>query len=51
LASGADRAVHNDEGHTAAYEARPQMDKAAETFFPARAIGPKRLERVIGLLG
>jgi ankyrin repeat protein len=39
LASGANRAILNNEGRT-----------AAETYFPARPIAPKKLERVIELL-
>jgi ankyrin repeat protein len=50
LASGADRAIVNNDGRTAADEALLQAGKNAETYFPARPTGPKRLERVIELL-
>ena len=51
LASGADPAILNNEGRTAADEALLQVGKVAETYFPARPIAPKKLERVIELLG
>ncbi len=51
LAAGADRAIRNNERRTAVEEARLQVGKAAETYFPARPIATKRLERVIELLG
>jgi ankyrin repeat protein len=50
LASGADRAILNNDGRTAADEALLQAGKNAETYFPARPIGPKRLERATELL-
>ena len=50
LASGADPAALNNEGRTALDEAMLQVGKAAETYFPARPIGPKKLDRVIALL-
>jgi len=50
LASGADRTILNNDGRTALDEALPQVGKAAETYFPARPIAAKRLERVIELL-
>lgn len=50
LASGADRGIRNNDGRTAADEALLQIGNAAETYFPARPIGPKKLERVIELL-
>jgi ankyrin repeat protein len=50
LASGADRAIRNNDGRTGADEALLQVGKAAETYFPARPIGAKKLERAIELL-
>jgi ankyrin repeat protein len=50
LASGADRTILNNDGRTALDEALLQVGKAAETYFPARPIGVKNLERVIELL-
>ena len=50
LGAGADRAIVNNDGRTAAHEALRQVGRAAETYFPARPIGPKKLERAIELL-
>lgn len=50
LAYGADRAILNNDGRSALDEALLQVGKAAETYFPARPIGPKKLDRVIELL-
>lgn len=51
LASGADRTISNNDGRTALDEALLHVGKAAETYFPARPIAPKKLTRVIELLG
>lgn len=50
LAAGADCAIRNHDGRTAAEEALRQNGKVAETYFPARPIAGKRLDRVIALL-
>jgi ankyrin repeat protein len=47
LAAGADPAILNKAGRTALDEAMLQIGKAAETYFPARSIGAKKLDRVI----
>jgi hypothetical protein len=50
LQSGADRAVRNAEGRTPLDEAFGQSGRISETYFPARPLGPKRLDRTILLL-
>jgi ankyrin repeat protein len=50
LASGADRAILNNSGRSARDEALLQVGKVAETYFPARPIAPKKLDRAIELL-
>jgi ankyrin repeat protein len=50
LASGADRAILNNDGQSALDEALLQVGKVAETYFPARPLRPKKLDRVIELL-
>ncbi len=51
LAAGSDPAIRNNDGRTAADEALLQSGRTAETYYPARPIGVKRLDRVISLLG
>ncbi len=50
LAHGADRTILNNDGRSALDQALLQVGKVAETYFPARPIGAKRLDRVIELL-
>lgn len=50
LGAGADRAIRNYDGRTALEEALLQNGKVAETYFPPRPTGMKRLERIIELL-
>ncbi len=50
LASGADPTLRNRDGRTALEEAQMQSGQNAETWFPARPVGPKKLVRVIQLL-
>jgi Ankyrin repeat len=50
LAAGADTSIRNAEGRTALDEALLQRGKNAETYFPVRTIGPKRLEQTIEIL-
>jgi ankyrin repeat protein len=50
LDSGADPGIENREGRTPLDEALVQAGKIAETYFPARPIAPKRLEKTIDLL-
>lgn len=52
LDSGADASLRNNEGRTPLDEAENllQSGRIAETYFPARPIGPKRLEQTIALL-
>jgi ankyrin repeat protein len=50
LAAGADCGIRNHAGRTALDEALLQQGEAAETYFPAKSLGAKRLERVIELL-
>jgi hypothetical protein len=50
LASGADPAIRNHDGRTALEEALEQSGRNAETYFPARPVGLKKLDRVIQLL-
>ncbi|HEY6249662.1 MAG TPA: ankyrin repeat domain-containing protein [Candidatus Angelobacter sp.] len=50
LAAGADASIRNEEGHTAIDEALLQQSKNAETYFPVRTIGPKKLELSIEML-
>jgi ankyrin repeat protein len=49
---GADPGIRNREGRTALDEAEVilQVGKNAETYFPVRAVGPKRLEKTIEIL-
>ena len=51
LAAGADASIRNAEGRTALDEALLQQSKNAETYFPVRTIGPKKLEQTIEILG
>lgn len=50
LGAGADPAIVNNDGRTAVDEAMLQVGKMAETYFPARPVRPKKLDRVIELL-
>jgi hypothetical protein len=50
LAAGADVSIRNAEGRTALDEALLQLSKNAETYFPVRTIGPKKLEQAIEIL-
>jgi len=50
LAAGAAPEIRNHDGRTALDEALRQTGKMAETYFPARPIRPKNLDRVIELL-
>ena len=50
LAAGADASLRNADGCTALDEALHQQSKHAETYFPARTIGPKKLEQTIEIL-
>jgi hypothetical protein len=50
LAFGADRDILNNDGRRALDEALLQVGKVAETYFPARPLKPKKLDRVIDLL-
>ena len=50
LTRGADRTIRNNDGRTALEEALLQQGRLAETYFPARPTGPKKLEPVIELL-
>lgn len=50
LEFGADADRENREGRTALDEALLQTGRNAETYFPARPIGPKRLEPTIEML-
>jgi len=50
LTSGADPAIRNDEGRTALDEALLQVGKVSETYFPARPVGEKKMDRTIELL-
>ena len=47
---GADANLRNDEGRTPLNEALLQTGKDAETYFPVRPIGRKRLEQTIEML-
>jgi ankyrin repeat protein len=47
---GADASLRNREGRTPLDEALLQAGKNAETYFPVRPIGPKRLEKTIEIL-
>ncbi len=51
LDSGADRTIRNNDGRTPLEEALRQSGQVAETYFPARPLGQKKLDRVIELLG
>jgi hypothetical protein len=50
LAAGADTSIRNAEGRTALDEALLQQGKNAETYFPVRTIGPKKLEQTTEIL-
>lgn len=50
LDSGADPNVRNAEGRTPLDDALAQAEAIAETYFPVRPIGPKKLARTIELL-
>lgn len=50
LKSGANPGVRNAEGRTPLDEALAQSGTSAETYFPVRTIGPKKLGRTIELL-
>jgi ankyrin repeat protein len=50
LAAGADASLRNADGRTAFDEALLQQSKNAETYFPVRTIGPKKLEKTIETL-
>jgi len=50
LAHGADRSIVNNEGRRAVDEALLQVGRIAETYFPARPVASKKLDRVIELL-
>ncbi len=50
VAAGADANIRNAEGRTALDEALLQQGKDAESYFPVRTIGPKKLERTIEIL-
>jgi cytohesin len=50
LAAGADPAIRNNDGRTALDEALLQVGKVSETYFPARPVGEKKLDRTIELL-
>jgi hypothetical protein len=50
LAHGADPSIVNNEGRRAVDEALLQVGKIAETYFPARPIASKKLDRAIELL-
>lgn len=50
LAAGADTGIRNVEGRTALDEALLQQGKNAETYFPVRTIGLKKLEQTIEIL-
>jgi hypothetical protein len=50
LAGGADPSVRNKAGKTALDEAAEQVGQYAESYCPARAIAPKRLDETIAIL-
>jgi ankyrin repeat protein len=50
LGSGADITIRNRDGRTPLDEALLQVGKTAETYYPIRGLGPKRLERTIEIL-
>ena len=50
LAAGADTSIRNAEGRTALDEAVVQQGRNAETYFPVRTIGLKKLEQTIEIL-
>jgi ankyrin repeat protein len=50
LAAGADASLRNADGRTAFDESLVQQSKNAETYFPVRTIGPKKLEKTIEIL-
>jgi hypothetical protein len=50
LAAGADTSIRNAEGRTALDEALVPQGRYAETYFPVRTIGLKKLEQTIEIL-
>ena len=50
LAAGADASLRNEDGRTPLDEALRQQSEKAETYFPVRTIGPKKLEQTIEIL-
>jgi hypothetical protein len=50
VAAGADTSIRNVEGRTALDEALVQQGRNAETYFPVRTIGLKKLEQTIEIL-
>jgi ankyrin repeat protein len=50
LGTGADAGARNDAGRTPLDEALAQAEAVAETYFPVRATGPKKLARTIEML-
>lgn len=50
VASGADPTITNGDGRTPLDEAIIESGKMAETYFPARPVAPKELDRAIELL-
>jgi Ankyrin repeats (3 copies) len=50
LAASADANLRNADGRTALEEALLQQSKNAETYFPVRTIGPKKLDQTIEIL-
>jgi hypothetical protein len=48
--AGVDATVRNAKGATALDEALTQSNRIAETYYPVRPIGPKKLDRTIELL-
>ena len=50
LAAGADACLRNADGRTALDEALLQQGRNAETYFPVRKIGPKKLDQTIEIL-
>lgn len=47
LDAGADATIRNRDGRTPLDEALLQVGKTAETYYPIRGVGPKRLEQTI----
>src|SRR5215472_12753804 len=50
VGAGADASLRNADGRTPLEEALLQQSNNAETYYPARTIGPKKLEQTIGIL-